>query len=353
MKKTLLGQYDFCVESGRLTDDLPQREILGKLDALLGELGRTGKKRLIGFGRTETPRGLYIWGGVGSGKSMVMDMFAEGARGAGVKTARFHFHDFMIAVHDKIHDPRLRKKKDPAHHVAAAISGGARLICFDEMEVRDIADAMIIARVMEGFFESGGVLVSTSNRRADDLYLKGLHRERFLPFIELLKEKTDEHELVSGIDWRQRFLSGVPSWYVPDSLETRGEMEIVFGRLTNDIEVSPVTVLVAGREIVVEHAAGSVGIVSFADMCEQPYAARDYIALAARFSGLLICGIPDLGEELRNEARRFMWLVDAFYDRGRFLVCSSSSPLESLYSGESWSHEFPRTVSRLTEMTKI
>ena len=352
MNKSVLERYESGIAQGVVTDDAPQRDVVAKLDRLLDKLIHM-KKGFLGFGRSEPPKGLYIWGGVGRGKSMVMDMFVEVAQTSGVNTSRLHFHDFMVAVHDKIHDPKFSKMKDPARHVAKAITGDAQLICFDEMEVRDIADAMIVARVMEGFFENGGVLVSTSNRHPDDLYLNGLHRERFLPFIDLLKEKTEQHEILSETDWRHRVLSGAPSWFSPASQEHHQQMKAMFTTLTNNAELEPVIVTVAGREIVTDYASGNIGLVSFDDLCAKPLAARDYIALADRFSGLFIHNIPNLDENTRNESRRFMWLVDAFYDRNRFLVCSADAPLKKIYKGHSWSHEFPRTISRLTEMTKI
>ncbi|MCE2516881.1 MAG: cell division protein ZapE, partial [Alphaproteobacteria bacterium] len=261
--------------------------------------------------------------------------------------------DFMIAVHDRIHDPKLAKKDDPARHVAAAITGGAKLICFDEMEVRDIADAMIVARVMEGFFDDGGVMVSTSNRHPDGLYENGLHRERFLPFIDLLKKTMIIHDMDSDTDWRQRVLSGLPSWYTPNDAMSRQSLLAAFDQLSGGVEVAPVTVTVKGRDITFDHAAGSIAAVSFDEICARPLAARDYIALADRYAGLLVHDIPRLDDTMRNEARRFMWLVDAFYDRQRFLVCSAAVKIPDLYQGNSWKVEFPRTVSRLTEMTNI
>ena len=352
MTDLISQHYQDHVNKGVITDDAPQRAVVAKLDDLLVRLQQS-KKGFLGFGRTAPVHGLYLWGGVGRGKSMLMDIFANAARASGIKVARLHFHDFMAAVHDKIHDPKLSRKKDPARHVAAAITGGAQLICFDEMEVRDIADAMIIARVMQGFFDDGGVLVATSNRHPDDLYQNGLHRERFLPFIALLKDKMQTHEMISETDWRQRVLSGMLSWFTPDDAANRQQLEAVFTRLSHGDTLAPITVTVAGRQITIDHAAGNIGFTHFDALCAQPLAARDYIALADRFTGLVIYGIPQLTEELRNESRRFMWLVDAFYDRQRFLVCAAATPLSEIYIGTSWAHEFPRTMSRLTEMTKI
>ena len=347
----LLDSYQHRIDDGQINDDLPQRQAITPLDTLLNQLNQ--KTSRFWFQSKPAPKGLYIYGGVGRGKSMLMDMFADQARSCGIKTARFHFHDFMTAVHDQIHDPQLAKKDDPARHVAAAITGGAKLLCFDEMEVRDIADAMILARVMGGFFDSGGVVVATSNRHPDDLYENGLHRERFLPFIAQLKDKVILHEMISPIDHRQRLLASMPAWYKPLGVAADQAMEDAFIRLTQGHGLEVVTVTVAGRAITFDHVANNIAKVSFNQVCGTALAARDYLALADRYSGLLICDIPNLDDEWRNETRRLMWLVDAFYDRGRFLVCSAAVDIPDLYHGDAWQNEFPRTVSRLTEMSKI
>ena len=347
----LLEDYQRRIDLGEISDDGPQRAVIAPLDALLSSLSQ--KQSFLNWRKKSSPPGLYIYGGVGRGKSMIMDMFADQARQMGVKTARFHFHDFMAEVHNQIHDPKIAKKDDPARHVAEKITNGAKLLCFDEMEVRDIADAMILARVMGGFFDGDGVLVATSNRHPDDLYEKGLHRERFLPFIALLKSKTMLHEMVSPTDHRQRILSAMPAWYAPLGKEAESAMDDIFSRLTKNADIAEVSVTVAGRQITFDHVAENIAKVSFDDLCRKPLAARDYLALADRYTGLLIRDIPKLDDRLRNETRRLMWLVDAFYDRGRFLVCSAETGIEKLYHGDAWAKEFPRTVSRLTEMTKI
>jgi len=346
----LTAEYDRRIREGRLQDDPAQRAVLPLLDALASALASPAG--LFSFRRRPPPKGLYLWGGVGRGKSMLMDMFAA-TLGDRIAVRRYHFHDFMIAVHDRIHAPDLAASRDPARHVAHSIADGARVLCFDEMEIRDIADAMIVARVVEGFMDAGGVLVTTSNRHPDSLYEGGLHRERFLPFIDLIKARLTIHEMASPVDWRERILNGMPGWYTPLDEASAGAMEKAFLQLRGGVPESPQSVAVAGRQIKVPRAAGSVAMMAFDTLCAQPLAARDYLALADRFSGLLISGVPALDDMLRNEARRFMWLVDAFYDRGRFLVCSSSVAMKDLYTGTAWQKEFPRTLSRLGQMTAL
>ena len=324
--------------------------MLGAFEVLAADL--TVKRSI--WQRRGQVKGLYLWGGVGRGKTMVMDLamswFAEEKK---LSCRRFHFHDFMTAVHDRVHSPELANEQDPASKVAALIAEGARVLFFDEMEIRDIADAMIIARVMSGFMEQGGVAVMTSNRHPDDLYAGGLHRERFLPFIDLIKSRLTIHEVVSDTDWRKRILAGMDGYLEGDDAVTRPQLNTIFDRLVGGEAAAPGHVTVAGRQVAFDRIAGSVLAAEFAELCMQPLAARDYLALAARFSGVVIHGIPPMDDAMRNEARRFIWLVDAFYDRGRFLVASSSVAIPELYTGDLWSAEFPRTMSRLVEMTRI
>ncbi|XDZ65701.1 cell division protein ZapE [Alphaproteobacteria bacterium LSUCC0684] len=350
----LTAEYDRRINEGRLKDDPAQRAVLPHLDELAAALVSPAREinRFLPFRRVLPPKGLYLWGGVGRGKSMLMDMFAAAINGK-VRARRFHFHDFMVSVHDRIHAPELSRSADPAREVARSIADGAKVICFDEMEIRDIADAMIVARVIEGFMDGGGVLVTTSNRHPDCLYEGGLHRERFLPFIELIKARMTVHELASQVDWRQQIRKGMAGWYTPLGQDSDIAMEKAFDQLRGGVPEMPQTIEVAGRKIEVPRAAGSVAMMGFDHLCSQPLAARDYLVLADRFSGLLITGIPVLDDMLRNEARRFMWLVDAFYDRGRFLVCSAAAGIDKLYQGDAWKKEFPRTQSRLVEMTVV
>jgi cell division protein ZapE len=352
---TLTNSLDRQIKSGHLAVDMAQLDIAIRLDMLIDSLTTKKPAGFFGFGRKTLPvKGLYLWGGVGRGKSMLMDMFVQlASREHGIHVCRFHFHDFMTAVHAIVHKEREMGNDDPTASVMEQLTKGADVICFDEMEVRDIADAMIIARVMDGYMRRGGVLVVTSNRHPDDLYLEGLQRERFLPFIAALKEYNAVVEMGGDTDWRQRVLDGVPGWYYPLDDKADDAMVAVLDQLTGGVEQQPVTVMIAGREVTIPAAANGVGMIDFSAICGVPLAAADYLVLAERFAGLLICHIPRLSDALQNEARRFIWLVDAFYDRKRFLIASAECDIDQIYTGNQWQAEFPRTVSRLGEMTRL
>jgi cell division protein ZapE len=352
---TLTNSLDRQIRSGHLAVDMAQRDIAIRLDMLIDALAVKKPVGLFGFGRKKLPvKGLYLWGGVGRGKSMLMDMFVQlASREHGIHVCRYHFHDFMTAVHAIVHKEREMGNADPTASVMEQLTKGADVICFDEMEVRDIADAMIIARVMDGYMRRGGVLVVTSNRHPDDLYLDGLQRERFLPFIAALKEYNAVVEMGGDTDWRQRVLDSVSGWYYPLDDKADDAMVAVLDQLTGGVEQQPVTVMIAGREVTIPAAANGVGMIDFSAICGVPLAAADYLVLAERFAGLLICHIPRLSDALQNEARRFIWLVDAFYDRKRFLIASAECDIDQIYTGNQWQAEFPRTVSRLGEMTRL
>lgn len=347
---SLVARYADLVEESVINEDPAQRHIAVALDQVISDCAAI-RPRLFSFRKKPQPKGLYIWGGVGRGKTMMMDLAMVEMKARGIAARRFHFHEFMARVHDRVVQPDLVRHADPARQVAAAIADGAQVLCFDEMEVRDIADAMIVARVMEGFMEPGGVLIATSNRHPDDLYENGLHRERFLPFIALLKDALTLHEVVSPNDWRQRQFEEMRLWFQGPDDATLAAMQAAFIRLTSGIAAVPEILTVAGRKIDLPKVAGSVVFADFDDLCAQPLAARDYLALADRATGLLLHGIPQMGDNLQNEARRFMWLIDALYDRQRFLVGSSLVAMADLYQGRQWAAEFPRTLSRLQEMT--
>ena len=302
-------------------------------------------------------KGLYIYGGVGRGKTMLMDMFHDSVAAQGLDRPnrpaiwRLHFHDFMVLAQDVIHEARSKGADGPIEMAAADLARRGAVICFDEMEVRDIADAMILARLFSGMLKRGVIVVATSNRHADDLYKDGLHRDRFLPFIDLLKQRCEMCQLDDGTDWRGAVLADLPAWHVP-SQTARPQLESAFDKLAGGAAITAETIRVAGRDITIERAAGDVGFASFASLCDVPLGARDYLAIAGRFAGLVLSDVPQFTNANENVARRFMWLIDALYDRGRFLIASADAEIGNLYQGHQWQFEFARTASRLGEMAK-
>ena len=354
------------IAEGALQPDAAQASIAAVLDTLVDEVAKAASPSLIDFIKSMLHRrsafasikGLYIYGGVGRGKTMLMDMFYQGVmmRMPGTPASptvwRLHFHDFMVLVQDVIHSVRGTGADDPIEVAAANIAARGRVICFDEMEVRDIADAMILARLFSGIMARGVVVVATSNRHVDDLYKGGLHRDRFLPFIDLLKDRCAIFRLDDGMDWRGAVLAEMRSWHVPINTASAAALASAFDRLAGDVTVTCDVVRVAGREIVFDKVAGDVGYVSFNSLCDVPLAARDYLAIAGRFSGLIISHIPSFTITNENAARRFMWLIDALYDRNRFLIASAEAEIDRLYAGDHWHFEFSRTASRLNEMTQ-
>jgi cell division protein ZapE len=313
-----------------------------------------GKKK----GKKQTLKGIYLYGGVGRGKTMLMDLFARSIPPENLQ--RFHFHDFMVAAQDAIQRARMQAAEDPIDTAADALMEPGHIICFDEMEVRDIADAMIIKRLFDALWSRGMILVTTSNRKPDDLYLNGLHRDRFLPFIAALKQHMDIHHIGEGMDWRGRVLQTISSWHVMSAAASDAEkqaldekLDSLFLRLSDNQAASPEIVMVAGRSLRFNKVAGDLADVQFDDICRTALGARDYLVLADRFAGLMMRDIPIMGDAEQNEARRFMWLVDALYDRGRFIITSAAAHQDSIYTGSQWAFEFERTRSRLQEMAQL
>ncbi len=352
-----------------LNPDPSQKEVALKLDHLVDRLIAAKSPRgfvlgaanvllrWAGLFHRDIVKGLYIYGGVGRGKTMLMDMFHDSVKALridedGVPAIwRLHFHDFMVLAQDLIHEARHNGADDPIESAAAELAARGMVVCFDEMEVRDIADAMILARLFSGMLDHGVVVVATSNRHADDLYKDGLHRDRFLPFIALLKERCEVFQLNDGTDWRSVELAGMPAWYTPPH-PNRDQLDAAFRQLAGGIVVTDETIRVAGREIIIEKAAGDIGFANFASLCDVPLGARDYLAIAGRFAGLVLSDVPKFTDENDHVARRFMWLIDALYDRGRFLIASADANIADLYQGHQWQFEFERTASRLGEMTQ-
>lgn len=299
--------------------------------------------------RRQGPLGIYMHGGVGRGKSMLMDLFHESVRFE--PRERVHFHSFMLDVQRRLHALRQEGHRgDPIKALGHVLSERHRLLCFDEFHVVNIADAMILGRLFEGLFEAGVVVVATSNWAPDALYKDGLNRDRFLPFIELLKSQVEVVPLDGDTDYRLGRLRALPVYYHPLGPAAKGALEAAFLDLSDGEAGEPLSIEVGSRQLLVPRAHGPVAMFHFRDLCERPLGAADYLAITERFDTVLIDGIPELVPAKRNEARRFMTLVDALYERKVMLFLSAEAEVTELYPAGDGAFEFQRTVSRLMEM---
>jgi cell division protein ZapE len=329
--------------------DPAQRAAAARLDRLAAELRafRTARqsrlKRLIA--PPDVPRGVYLWGGVGRGKSMLMDAFYGAV--AIRRKMRIHFHAFMRDVHEEL--ATLKREADPLATVAERIAKRHRLICFDEFHVSDIADAMILGRLLSALVDRGTVFVMTSNFRPDSLWPDGLQRERFQPAIRLIELKLDVLEVDGGTDYRLRTLSQARSWLVPAGPDADAELGRIFGAMADGPDEDR-RLTVEGRTIVARRRAGSAVWFDFAALCDGPRSQRDYLEIARRYAVVFLSGVPALSSATADLARRFTWLVDILYDHRVKLVASSAVEAEAIYREGPSAHEFPRTVSRLIEM---
>ncbi|MEL3888661.1 cell division protein ZapE [Ferrovibrio sp. MS7] len=361
-----LETYRAKLAAGELQGDEAQELAAEKLELLSRRLahytpgqGDEGWLQRLSFGRKRepAPQGLYIFGEVGRGKSMLMDLFFATAPVA--KKRRVHFHAFMQEVHAAIFRYRSlpedapEKKKggdDPIKPVAKAIAEQAWLLCFDELQVTDVADAMILGRLFQKLFDRGVVVVATSNRAPDELYLNGLNRPLFVPFIALFKEKLDVLQLAAARDYRLQRLSGAKVWHSPLGAESDAALARAFALLTDDEAGEPADIELLGRKLHVPRQARGVAWFSFAELCESPLGPADFLAIARSFHSVIMGGIPELGPDRRNEAKRFVTLIDALYEAKVKLIASAAAPPETLYPSGDGAFEFQRCVSRLNEM---
>jgi cell division protein ZapE len=301
--------------------------------------------------RVEPPQGIYIYGDVGRGKSMCMDLFFETAPVTSKR--RVHFHSFMLEAHAFIHQWRQSKEKtgdDPLVPLAAKIADEAWLLCFDEFQVTDVADAMILSRLFQLLFEKGVVVIATSNRIPEDLYKDGLNRDLFMPFIDLIKAELDILHLSGGTDYRLDRLSKSPVYFTPLDDNAIADMGRVFDMLTEGSDTTSVTLKNKSRSLEVPLCARGVARFTFDDLCARPLGASDYLLISENFHSVLLDNVPKLGPHNRNEAKRFVTFVDVLYEAGANLILSAEVPAEKLYEEGHGHFEFARTVSRLMEM---
>jgi len=356
-----LAVYEHCVGEGKLKNDEAQRLVIAKLQALFLALSRPPRRgffsKMLPGKAAPTPRSVYIWGAVGRGKSLLMDIFfgaldLESQR-------RIHFHAFMQEVHAMSHAWRQeieakKLKKELLPTVAHDIAQKAQVLCLDELQVTDVADAMILSRLFTTLLDEGVTVVITSNRPPEELYLGGLQREKFMDFVHLIYERMDVLELASPYDYRMqqiRAMQAVYMWPLTDKADVA--MNNMFSQLTHNAKIMPLAVDVQGRKLTVPLSYGGIARFSFADLCEKPLGAADYLAIARRFHTVFIDNIPKLGPEKRNEARRFVTLIDTLYDHRVKLLCTAAAPPEQLYALGDGSFEFQRTISRLAEMQSL
>jgi cell division protein ZapE len=351
-------RYAELVAAGELQPDPDQAAAVAVLDALADELAETKNRgsllwRLAGR-VNEPPAGVYLWGGVGRGKSMLMDLACNAIPYAPKR--RVHFHEFMLEVHARLRAERAKEEGDPIPPVARAIADEAKLLCFDEMVINNSADAMILSRLFAHLLEAGVTVITTSNRPPRDLYLGGLNRELFLPFIALIERELKVVPLNGPTDYRLHRLGGMPTWYVPNGPEATKALSEAFFRLTDypveDRAKVPTEELKlpGGRTLHVPKSLKGVAVFSFRRLCGEPRGAPDYLAIARHFHTVILVGIPRMGPENRNEAARFVTLIDALYEQKVKLLAAADAEPDDLYLAGDGAFEFERTASRLLEM---
>ncbi|MBY4894142.1 AFG1 family ATPase [Rhodobacteraceae bacterium N5(2021)] len=350
MPQRLTSLYDTRVSEGLLRPDPAQRAVMERLEAVRESLDTPQPKGFLSRFRKAEPtakQGLYLWGGVGRGKSMLMDMFFQHAGIAGKR--RVHFHAFMQEVQAALHEVRKTGVDDAIKPVAEDIARDLKLLCFDEMQITDIADAMIVGRLFERLFAAGVVIITTSNRPPKDLYKDGLNRALFLPFIDLLEERMEVDELDAMTDYRQDRLAGEQVWFSPTDANAKRAIDLIWRDLTGGRD-EPMTLEVKGRNVVIPRFWAGQARASFAQLCGTALGPADYLALVGAANVLVLEDIPKMGPANANEAKRFVTLVDTLYEGHVRLIASAEAEPEALYVEGAGAFEFERTASRLREM---
>ncbi len=352
MKHGPMLKYQAMVSASEIIPDPAQVEAVEHFQKLADELLHFKPKKdflsLFSGNNSIPPKGLYVYGGVGRGKTMLMDLFIENI--AFPLKRRVHFHEFMFEVHNAIGDARKKVSGDPIPYVAKNIASDALLLCFDEFHVTDIADAMILGRLFSCLFERNVTVVATSNVPPDGLYKDGLNRNSFLPFISMIEENMNILELRSERDYRLEKFQGEELYFIPDDDQAERAIRHMFLKLTGHAKGKPCYLEVKGRKIYVEEASMGVARFTFEQLCAMPLGAADYLSIAHTFHTVLIEGVPVMGPHNRNEARRFNTLIDVLYDNTTGLVMSAEAEPDSLYKDGDGSFLFERTASRLNEM---
>jgi cell division protein ZapE len=365
MPETFSTRYAALLAAGKIEADPGQAVLARHLAALERRLDQhrlARKSSSLGwlFGQRERAgaalRGLYVYGEVGRGKTMLMDLFFETC--AVIRKRRVHFHEFMADVHERVHVYRQEIKngttdeQDPIQRTATAIAEESWLLCFDEFHVTDIADAMILGRLFTQLFELGVVMVATSNLAPGDLYMDGLNRALFLPFIAVLERQCEVVRLEARIDFRLEKLTGVPTWYVPDDARADAALDAAWQHLAGGQPGAPRELMVKGHTVRVPKAVMGLARFSFEELCAQPLAASDYLKIAHEFHTVIVDHIPVMDYPRRNEAKRFIILIDTFYENAVKLLASARAQPDQLYLADEGyeASEFKRTASRLIEM---
>lgn len=351
MNDTMQSIYETLVQQGEITSDPAQLSVLPLLETIRSHFANApepGRFLSAIFSKPPTPpKGAYIWGGVGRGKSFLMDLFFEHVPTSAKR--RVHFHAFMQEIHAGLAESRKRGVEDALKPVAEAVAADVDLLCFDEMQITDITDAMLVGRLFEVLFAHRVIVVTTSNRIPDDLYKEGLNRQVFLPFIAMIKDKMTVHELSSETDYRQTQLAGAGTYFTPADAAARDAIEAIWQDLTGG-EWSSLNLTVQGREVEFACFKNGVARVPFWELCGRPLGPADYLAVAETLRVLILEGVPHLSQYNYNEARRFVTLIDTLYEAKTRLIMSAADVPEKLYVEGEGTFEFERTASRLREM---